>query len=235
MTTLQGTELRRYEHAARELRQVLAHGLGLGLGLGKASMTFDDLAQVIGNWTLAVIQQGEDAARHGVPDVMVRGVRAALDHARTHTPSTPCQCCGWAHHRAPRIDEEPPIVRGALDAQADAERRIYHASRRLASALRHLAAAGRRSRRTRVYRRRRPHHPSVRQVRGVIASGLLFLCTCATGDGACLACAAMACPSGEVNHWHADGCPSCNRTEGVVAQLEPASAPESGRPSTEEE
>jgi hypothetical protein len=39
---------------------------------------------------------------------------------RAHVP---CQACGWSHPRAPKTDEELPIVRGALDAQAVAESR----------------------------------------------------------------------------------------------------------------
>ncbi len=33
----------------------------------------------------------------------------------------PCQACGWSKSRAPTKDEESPIVRGALDAQEQAE------------------------------------------------------------------------------------------------------------------
>lgn len=37
-----------------------------------------------------------------------------------------CAACGWPKDRgAPSKDEEPPIVRGALDVQAEAERRLF--------------------------------------------------------------------------------------------------------------
>ena len=37
----------------------------------------------------------------------------------------PCQACGWSKPRVPESHEELPVVRGALDAQADAERRLF--------------------------------------------------------------------------------------------------------------
>lgn len=49
-----------------------------------------------------------------------------------HQPAQPaphggaCLACGWAQSRHPEQHEEPPIVRGALDAQADAEHRAGH-------------------------------------------------------------------------------------------------------------
>lgn len=41
-------------------------------------------------------------------------------------PQGPCLACGWALLRHPEQHEEPPLVRGALDAQAEAERKGGH-------------------------------------------------------------------------------------------------------------
>ena len=53
--------------------------------------------------------------------------RRLAQKVRDHVP---CQCCGWAQSRPPALDEEPPIVRGALNAQAQAESRLFRGVRR---------------------------------------------------------------------------------------------------------
>lgn len=45
-----------------------------------------------------------------------------VQQLRAHVP---CQACAWELPRAPEQSEEPPIVRGALDAQAAAEQALY--------------------------------------------------------------------------------------------------------------
>ena len=60
-------------------------------------------------------------------DVLIKKTEAAIAERNATAAAlasfVPCQACGWAHARAPERDEELPIVRGALDAQAAAETR----------------------------------------------------------------------------------------------------------------
>lgn len=43
----------------------------------------------------------------------------------------PCVACGHADEEAPPSGEELPVVRGALDAQADAEQRLFRENERI--------------------------------------------------------------------------------------------------------
>lgn len=52
---------------------------------------------------------------------------AAVDGIAAHASSAlePCMACGWSCRRHPETNEEPPIVKGALDAQQDAEKEAF--------------------------------------------------------------------------------------------------------------
>lgn len=45
--------------------------------------------------------------------------------ARIATLTGTCACCGWNKETEPESGQEPPIVKGALDAQAEAEKRVH--------------------------------------------------------------------------------------------------------------
>jgi len=54
-------------------------------------------------------------------------------------------------------------------------------------------------------------------------------CDCPKNDDECSTCGSIHCPEGEPLHYHHDGCPSCESTEGALARLEKLVVPEAGQ------
>jgi hypothetical protein len=82
-------------------------------------------------WVWCDVEDNElNSLCDGATVTMTAGqLRSLLDATKTSALSghVPCQACGWQQPRPPLGTEEPPIVRGALDAQASAEKALFAA------------------------------------------------------------------------------------------------------------